>query len=337
MKTKQPNGKYKMVRVRVGWESEGYSAKTVYGIRSNVIKLREHGITEDVGPTMTFARAAELYLTHSGNKKSIQADISRLHYRIIPFLGDKILNEVTPSLIQKFYVKLTRSTTKHGKLMALATVEHHIKLVRQIFNYLRLHHQYQHQNPADFSCLNRIKFDNTLIRFLNRNQELRLLEVLENYDNRVIANIVTFALTTGMRRSAVLQLRWSSLDLNERTVKFYNSKGDKNEIIPLNSSAFKVIVAQQSTMAKSEFVFTSNDDKAWVNISKHWKKIKELAEIENFRFHDLRHHFATKLRKKGVGVADMKDLLMHKDVSTTLKYAHNDVEGLRGICELASV
>jgi integrase len=332
-KVKGSNGKYKTIRTKIGWASEGHKPETAYEIRSDHMKLREHGITKDIASTMIFEEAAKLYIKDSINKRSIKADISRLNHRILPAIGNKYLNEITPALVQKFYNNLMKSTTERGKTMAPATAEHHIKIIRQIFNYLKYQHNFRKDNPADFHFLKLAKYDNTLIRYLNDKQTDALLNVLAKYKNKTIANMITLYLNTGLRKSVVLNLKWAQIDTHLWTIKFTNKDGSLDTIV-LNSAAQTVLAEQMANGSDSEFVFTSKNDKNWVNISKHWKKIKEIVGLTNFRLHDLRHNFATQLHFNQTEMRDIMALMTHKDPKTTLKYTHVNPARLREMSEI---
>ncbi|TCK58369.1 tyrosine-type recombinase/integrase [Seleniivibrio woodruffii] len=333
-KRKTVDGKYKTFRTKIGWASEGVTIAYANEIRSANMKLRKHGITKDIGAFMTFREAAELYLRDFANgKSSIKADISRLSYRILPEFGDKILNEITAARVQQFYNKLLKSPTRNGKIMAPATAEHHIKIIRQIFNYLKYQHNFLKNNPADFHYLKLAKYDNTLIRYLNDKQTDALLNVLAEYKNKTIANMITLYLHTGMRKSVILNLTWSQIDTHLWTIQFTNKDSSLDTIV-LNSAAQTVLAEQMANGSDSEFVFTSKNDKNWVNISKHWKKIKEMAGLTNFRLHDLRHNFATQLHFNQTEMRDIMALMTHKDAKTTLKYTHVNPARLREMSEL---
>jgi integrase len=71
-------------------------------------------------------------------------------------------------------------------------------------------------------------------------------------------------------------------------------------------------------------VFKNRNDNRFVDIKKAWQSVLESAEIENFRFHDLRHHFASRLVMLGVPLNTIRELLGHSDLATTLRYAHLD-------------
>lgn len=137
--------------------------------------------------------------------------------------------------------------------------------------------------------------------------------------------MVLLSMNTGLRRGELFKLTWGSVDLGKRllTVVGTTSKRLKTRHIPLNSEALEVLKgwkAQQSD--KTGLVFPSEDGKPFDNVKKAWAAILEKANIQAFRWHDLRHHFASWLVMKGVDLNTVRDLMGHSDIKMTLRYAH---------------
>jgi integrase len=90
----------------------------------------------------------------------------------------------------------------------------------------------------------------------------------------------------------------------------------------LNEGALSVLRDWQEQRKESELVFPSADGGRMDNISTSWEHLVKAAEIKNFRFHDLRHDFASKLVMSGVDLNTVRELLGHADIKMTLRYAH---------------
>lgn len=137
--------------------------------------------------------------------------------------------------------------------------------------------------------------------------------------------IVLLALNTGLRRGELFCLKWGDVDFNNKilTVVGESSKSGKTRHIPLNTEAVNTLRKWKCVSFHSELVFTSPVTHGkFDNINKSWKAVLQLANIENFRFHDLRHTFASKLAMKGVDLYTIKELLGHSSVEMTQRYAH---------------
>lgn len=125
------------------------------------------------------------------------------------------------------------------------------------------------------------------------------------------------ALNTGLRRGEITQLTWDDVNLATKnvTVRAGYAKSGKARHVPLNSEAmavFKVWKRQHKTGRLFPLICTA----------KAWGRLMADAKIENFRFHDLRHTFASKLVMAGVDLNTVRELLGHGALNMTQKYAH---------------
>jgi integrase len=125
-------------------------------------------------------------------------------------------------------------------------------------------------------------------------------------------------LNTGLRRGELLSLKWTDVDLDARllTVRAENAKSGRERHVPLNREAHDVLLrwANQTRLQVRVFDVAS--------VKKSWAALLTTADITCFRFHDLRHHFASKLVRSGVDLNIVRELLGHADIKMTLRYAH---------------
>lgn len=150
-----------------------------------------------------------------------------------------------------------------------------------------------------------------------RGQALYPVLAPDDYGDHVTP-VVLLAMNTGLRRGELLSLRWSDIDLPNRmlTVRAEQAKSGKQRHVPLNDEAHAVLVRWQSRGTNQDRVLRVRD------IKTAYKAVLDAADIENFRFHDLRHHFASKLVRAGVDLNTVRELLGHADMTMTLRYAH---------------
>ncbi|WP_114286033.1 tyrosine-type recombinase/integrase [Candidatus Halocynthiibacter alkanivorans] len=143
--------------------------------------------------------------------------------------------------------------------------------------------------------------------------------------------LVKFALMTGARCSTITGLQWSDVDLNAGSMKF-RIKGDDEMTFPINREvrAFLVSLPRSNTLAFRSYVVTYVDqvtlERKPIGISgklgADFKAATRAAEIEDFRFHDLRHTFATRMLRKTDNLKMTSRFLGHKSIETTMRYAH---------------
>jgi integrase len=141
-----------------------------------------------------------------------------------------------------------------------------------------------------------------------------------------IAPLVLIAFNSGLRRGELFSLRWSDIDLhtNNLVVRAAAAKSGKRRDIPLNDEAQQVLKnwRKQCKPADGDLVFPGAEGARMTNVNKSWATICKLAKLTNFRFHDLRHAFASKLVQRGVDLNKVRALLGHADLTMTLRYSH---------------
>ncbi|KWI36351.1 hypothetical protein WM04_06860 [Burkholderia ubonensis] len=134
---------------------------------------------------------------------------------------------------------------------------------------------------------------------------------------------VLLSLNTGMRQGELLKLRWSNVNLDHAiaTVADETAKSGKQRHIPLNEEALSILKAWRK-QSHHEIVFAGVDGAARVDVKTAWSRLLKDAGIANFRWHDMRHHFASRLVMAGVDLNTVRELLGHSDMTMTLRYAH---------------
>ncbi len=137
--------------------------------------------------------------------------------------------------------------------------------------------------------------------------------------------LVTLARYTGLRRGELFQLQWRDVDLVAAllTVRGAGAKSGKTRVLPLNLPV--VTMLRQWRPAQPEataYVFPSTDGGPLSDLKTSFLKVLKAAQIPDFRFHDLRHDFASKLVMAGVDLNTVRELLGHANITMTLRYAH---------------
>jgi len=179
----------------------------------------------------------------------------------------------------------------------------------------------------DSHDLNKVKtltVDNSKVRYLSKDEEARLRENLQSCDTNFLEVIVLLALNTGMRKGELLSLEWNHVNFENKilTVDFQNAKSGNTRHLPLNTQAFNALKEWQEKTDKISFVFKDKNHLPLKDFPYIWGELLDKAQITNFRFHDLRHHFASKLVMASVDLNTVRELLGHSDLKMTLRYAH---------------
>ena len=163
-----------------------------------------------------------------------------------------------------------------------------------------------------------LKGETKRLRYLSENEAERLISHCEPY----LKPIVITALNTGMRKSEILQLTWDRVDMLNRVILLDTTKNGERRELPINQTLYNAL-SSITRHIKCDYVFYNPETlKPYYDVKKSFAAALRKSKILNFRFHDLRHTFASWLVMGGVDLTTVKELLGHKDVKMTLRYSH---------------
>jgi len=158
-------------------------------------------------------------------------------------------------------------------------------------------------------------------RILSEDEEARLLETVRTTSKeKHLEPIIITALNTGMRKGEILNLKWSNVDSQNGVIIVEGAKNGEVRKIPMNQKLTQTLEGAKK-VSKGEFVFSENG-KPYLDVKTGWWTALRKAGIENFRFHDLRHTFGSRLGMKGTDIKTIAELMGHKDIKMTMRYSH---------------
>lgn len=136
--------------------------------------------------------------------------------------------------------------------------------------------------------------------------------------------MVLLSLNTGLRRGELFNLRWPDVNLQAKTVTVAGegTKTTETRHIPLNAEALATLEEWKKQSAAAGYVFPGQDGERMTDVKTAWLELLKNAGVEDFRWHDMRHDFASRLVMAGVPLNTVRDLLGHSDIKMTLRYAH---------------
>ena len=181
--------------------------------------------------------------------------------------------------------------------------------------------------------------DDKRVRSLDPQERKRFMTALGNRP-RYVQVMVELALLTGMRRGEILKLTWDNVDLRRKqiTVRAATAKGAKTRIIPLPARAVEILRgwrSEQAVVDTGRHVFLNRrTGMPFTHIKKSWAALCKAAEVSNFRFHDCRHDYASRLVEAGVDLYRVKELLGHSSFELTQRYAHLSDQAKRDAVEV---
>ena len=275
----------------------------------------------------TFGEMMEKYLTEYSPTKAPKTHMrdKSLAFHLNQHFGDYKLTEVTSNLIYEYKV----SRKKEGA--APKTINNELILMGHAFNLAMKEWEWVDSNPV--SKISKEKVNNEIVRWLTSDEERRLLGASPDW----LKEIIVFAINTGLRQGEILALTWDRVDLTGKKFTILEQKNKGKDTLPLNVNAMGILIRRDTVRSiQNGFVFYNGNgniiDRG--NLSRAFRSAVKKAGIEKFRFHDLRHTFATRLIQNGVDIYTIQRLGRWKSIQMVLRYAHHHAESLRSGVEV---
>jgi len=277
-------------------------------LKKRMVQVAENRFLEvEKCEKIKFEKMTELYLENYSkpNKKSSRRDVTSIN-NLKPFFAGKYLHEITPLDMEKY------KRGRHGQV-SNATVNREVACLKHIFTKA-IEWGIVQKNPGKKVKLLRER--NTRLRYLEEREIRRLHDACAEH----LKPIVIMALNTGMRKEEILSLKRKDVDFRSRIISILDTKNGESREIPMNDIVYKTLLAIRR--ADSPWVFCKKNGERYGNIRKAFEGARKRAGIADFRFHDLRHTFASHLVMAGVDLRTVQELLGHKSFEMTLRYAH---------------
>ena len=154
-------------------------------------------------------------------------------------------------------------------------------------------------------------------------EEERLFAACHEARNRWLLPLVQLALETAMRQGELLRLRWEHIDLNRRIAHLPDTKNGEARTVPLSTTAVTVLRALPRALHGDVFPGITTEA-----VKRSYMRAIRRADIEDLRFHDLRHEATTRLFEKGLNIMEVASITGHKDLRMLRRYTHLKAEDL---------
>ncbi|MCD6039954.1 MAG: putative phage integrase [Gammaproteobacteria bacterium] len=272
-------------------------------------------------PSKDWNDAVLRWCEESQHKKSLVTDKSHLRW-LDPHLCGILLIDITRDKIEK----IAQLKEKSGATSA--TVNRTLALIRSILRKAEREWEWLEKAPV----VRMRKEDNKRIRWITVEEAEHLKSELPQH----LADAMEFALHTGLRASNIVYLEWSEIDFNRyhACIPAHKSKSGKAIAIPLNGNAMRVIKKQMGK--HSQFVFSYKGQPVTCFNTKAFRKALKRARIKNFRWHDLRHTWASWHVQNGTSLQELQQLGGWANFEMVLRYAHLSSDHLRRAAERIS-
>ncbi len=319
----------KLIEEKVGRQyADNMSAAKASDIRYDIIEgkrnLRKDIIQaakvqkDNQESRQTFARIWEKYQEQNSSKKSLSRDRYTFKNHISCF-ADKTPDEISTNDISELRQQLEK------KKLAPATV-------KQVLTLFRLLIRFSVRNEiCDNTVIAKLHFDmpkvdNQKTEMLTAEQIIALMKALDEEPDQNAASFVRLALATGMRKGALMNLRWDDIDFDNGfiTLRGDVAKKGKTERIPLSQVARNILQSTAKTYG-SDYIFPGKDGGPRREFRRVAERVKKKAGLpDDFRpLHGLRHTYASLLASSGrVDLYTLQKLLTHSSPAMTQRYAH---------------
>jgi integrase len=258
----------------------------------------------------SFKELAEEYLKWAERQRSYSNKCYYIEALVKEF--NLPLRKFNTKLIEQFQTKLLNQGLKP------ATANRYLATLKHMFTKAS---EWEMVEEHVLKRIKKVKFlpeNNRRLRYLSKEECRELTNACEPH----LKPIVVMALNTGMRKGEILSLKWENVDLNHGFILLDRSKnGDRREI-PINETLRATLKGIIRRIDVPYVFYDLKTGNPYKDVKRAFKTALRRSKMADFRFHDLRHTFASHLVMAGVDLTTIKELLGHKNLTMTLRYAH---------------
>ena len=228
-------------------------------------------------------------------------------------IGYCVLGDITPATISGHKNTMTQSP---------ATIDKYIKNLQHVFTIAVNEWEWLSDNPV--KKVKSPKLPRGRVRFLDDNDRARLLQACKESTNTLLYPCVVLAISTGMRQAEQMELEWSDVNLTDGYLILHETKNGERRRVTLAGASLGIL-KEHSKLRRldTKLLFPSerNPQKP-IDLRKAFANAMTVAQIIDFKWHDLRHCAASYLAMNGVSLAEIAEVLGHKTLSMVKRYAH---------------
>jgi integrase len=252
-------------------------------------------------------------------------------------IGIYTMDRITPALLSEIRDELLSGMTPRGKTRTGGTVTRYMASLSHVFTVAIKEWQWMETNP--FLRVTKPKQSRGIVRFLSDDERARLLQACRESTSDGLYLAVVAALSTGCRRGELWNIKWSHVDLKRGLLIFEDTKNGERRNVPLMGHALELMkerhreqkkkledkvtgIKEKPKSLEGEYVFPGKIPGQPMDFTHPWRNAMQTAEIEDFRWHDLRHSCASYLAMNGATLAEIAEVLGHKTLQMVKRYAH---------------
>lgn len=273
-----------------------------------------------IKPPRTFEDVIKRYLQRAERlQRSYTTTLYRVETLRSHFAG-KIMGDLAGKDIRAFIDARIADGAKN------ATINRELGALAAAINYVNTEYEWDLPNPVKGRTM---REPEGRVRWITRQEVAALCRAARDQRHgELLEAFIRLAVNTGCRREEMLGLEWRRVDLTNKLIHLEaeHTKGGRRRSVPINQGAWDALQDRLTYRAThcpaSPWVFAREDGERVKTVRAGFESACKTAGIENFHIHDLRHTFAAHLVSGGVPLAEVRDLLGHKSVTVTERYAH---------------
>ncbi|MEC8067361.1 MAG: site-specific integrase [Pseudomonadota bacterium] len=306
------------------------------------LRNRKHFKNYDA-KTRTVSDLLDRYLEDELPKRNSDQDKFKLHIEWWrKRIGHIILIDLSPSELAHWRDQLLKEPNgrfnKNGEPQkkSTTTVWKYLTTLSTILNIAVKEWEWLDQSPM--SKVRKPKVDNERDRFLSDKERTKLLDACKeqykytSYHPEWLYNLVVIRLCTGLRPSEGRFLKWSEIDFRHEVVRIQKTKNGEPLTVPLPDTALYILKEMKKNKREGcDWVFPRKDGKEPLDFRKRFYEAVKVAGLKDFKFHDLRHTTASYLAMQGASLREIAEVLNHKTLTVTKRYAHLSKEHTKGL------
>ena len=266
---------------------------------------------------VTLGQLSERYLKwcESMREKAYISKAKRVNLVVERMGRDTVLSKITRTDIERYQAERLSTPGKRKAAVTKATVNREVAAMKHM---LRKAEEWKVIDSNPSRGVKMFKETGRRLRYLTPDEIKELVEAC----SPTMGQVVTLSLHTGMRKSEILNLAWDDVNLRDRFIELTDQKNGEHSTIPLNQTAVDTLRSIPRRV-DSRYVFPGKTpDKPFYDLKRQFEKAVAKAGLEGVTFHTLRHTCASHLVMAGVDLATVKEIMRHKSIDMTLRYAH---------------
>ncbi len=340
----------KLYEEGLGWATEGWNDEKARDIRADLMQAKKTGEgaatlsekrqiskTRKEEEKAAFEQAKKDFVSFASffdsvyfpassahkTKGTNQRELSILNFWLKPAIGAMPLKEITADHLEALRQAMTRADRTPR------SIQYTLAIVRQVYSEAKRTGHFTGPSPTEKMRKTKLG-DNKRVRFITKEEEKILFDELQRRST-TIYRIAFFSLYTGARAGEVFALKWGDIDFANEIVRFRDTKNKESRSVHLTSGVLSLL--KEIGIGKaSERVFNKRGGGQIETVSRAFERAVAATGLndgvddsrDKLVFHTLRHTFASRLVQAGVSLYVVKEMMGHKTLAMTERYAHLD-------------